>query len=275
MEIEFYFYAMKFLLLLCSTILFSSCYYQGYFQSPFHAVTHSYKTVPMGSEQKKNSQYAGGGFFTGGTNYQLRDLVNGAWGQYYSSFQPSENIQMYMGANGLLGSYRINTFDTGFSGVNLDVDFINRNAGTKFFTGLGACGGFYFVLPFAKNSEWRILELETSLMHEFGSYKTFRKTLPIGAASIIDRSSNFGSVSFGTEIVSKLKEGNISYKTNVSIKLGRLDYYNSSNIPPASVWPSVFSQTLQLSKEQLSFSASLNIGYKTLTGQFGLNYRLH
>jgi hypothetical protein len=229
----------------------------------------------MGSEEKKSAQYAGGGFYNGGANYQLRDVVNGGWGQYYSTFQPSENIQLYFGANGNLGSYRIRPFETGNSSVNLDVDYINRNAGSRFFGGLGACGGFYFVTPLAKNSEWRIFELETSWMQEFGSYKTFRKNLPLGGASIIDRKENFGSVSFGTEIVSKLKHGNISYKTNISLKLGRLDFYNDGNNPPTYVWPAIFSQTLQVTKEELSFFASLNTGYKTLSGHFGINYRLH
>jgi hypothetical protein len=68
--------------------------------------------------------------------------------------------------------------------------------------------------------EWRIIGFETSMTHEFGDYLQFRKQMPDSAATLIVSSSFFATFGLTTELVRKIRDGQIGWKFATGWALG-------------------------------------------------------
>ncbi|HLX66981.1 MAG TPA: hypothetical protein VKR41_08285, partial [Puia sp.] len=63
------------------------------------------------------------------------------------------------------------------NGMYANTNQLNTYAGSYSFGGLGVQGGINAVVPIGIG-EWRLLGVETSVIHEFGNYLSLRQQLP-------------------------------------------------------------------------------------------------
>jgi hypothetical protein len=147
-------------------------------------------------------RYFGGMGFGGGMN-----LVT-TFRSHPRQIRPEDTI-----AVSKIGSQRINQRDTGkigwrrFDPRNFDPRFRNNDPRIQERRRrLSESVGRVHVV------EWRIIGFETSMTHEFGDYLQFRKQMPDSAATLIVRNSFFATFGLTTELVRKIRDGQIGWK---------------------------------------------------------------
>jgi hypothetical protein len=252
-------------------LLLSSCTQYAYYQSPFQSNTASYKTMPLYSDSIRSAIYANATFTTGGANYNYRDGINGGIASIYRT-HTSRNIQAFYGLTGTLGNYHVKPYVGDAHNKNLDTTSINDNAGSKFFGGWGATGGFNLNIPFAKH-EWRI-GTELSWEQEFGKLLDFRRHLPGTAANLIGTSKNYMTVALTSDLVFHMPRGAAGYKIAVVKSLSRLHGFDREQ-EPYSLSPAYVSNTFHVTVNHLTGFSQINFGTYSMSIQLGINYRLH
>lgn len=263
--------------------LLGSCGTQyAYFQSPFHANTSVYKTIPTQNDSSHSAFYASGVFTATGTNQSMRDGVFGFIGSLYGSHS-SRHIQGYYGLTGMLGNYNVNDYSPqgdpdrrGFLASpynhNMNDSLINLHAGRQSFGGWGATGGINYCIPFDK-CEWRIIGLEACWQQEFGNYLKFRNQLPDTAANLISRNRNTLSLGINSDLIFYTRKGSAGYKLAFNWFTDNMTLYNKDR--GASSDRSAFvSQTIHITEKRITGFGTLNMGSHAVGVQLGMNYRL-
>jgi hypothetical protein len=251
----------------------------AYYQSPFQTNTSDYKTIPTHTDSARSALYASGVFTIGTANDRWRDGTGGFIGSIYRSYT-SKYLQGYCGFTGMIGGYHvkaypIDTFTYAAAyreNLNLDDSLINSLAGSKIWGGLGLTGGINFSLPFHKH-EWRVIELEGSLLREFGQYRDFRQKLPDTSANLIDRSKLYFTLSIGTDLVFYIRNGQVGYKAAAVFSTRNLHGFYKDR-QPFTRTSGYFSQTLHLTIKKVTGFSQLNFGTWAMSYQLGMSYRL-
>ncbi|HLY68787.1 MAG TPA: hypothetical protein VKR53_03590 [Puia sp.] len=224
---------------LIASIFLQSCFRFAYYVSPFDTNNNTYHAIPLRSDSVKSALLVSGSFFSGITNeLGERDGIY----DFRTNIYRTHNIgffELYYGLDLTLGNYAVNKYDSFGNSHTVNYTIINKNAGSKFFGGVGLNGGFDFAIPLGK-SEWRI-GLEFSEQNEFGNYLKFRKELSDSAATFIARDPSFVTISWTSEFAFRTKYGSWGLKLasgkvlngayqqlNQSINQGSESFYNMS-----------------------------------------------
>lgn len=262
------------------TIL-TGCRQYAFYQSPLHANTSSYKATPLRSDSIAAATYASLNFMVGGANHRWHDNT---W-SFNGALHRSHNFgifQAYYGANAALGVYDVRPYQLADTLNTLnaprnrfrafDDSAINSRSGNKFFGAWGLVGSINVVVPFGRSSEWRALGTELSWNHEFGKYLDFRKNLPAGTANIVDRKSNYFTISIFTEVVGRLDDDKaLGYKM---AWVGSPERLRGESGYLEDVTPAYFSQTLHLRIHRATMYAQVNLGTYAANLQTGFSLRL-
>lgn len=254
----------------------TGCYRQVYFLSPLNANTNFYHAIPLRSDTIKSATYLSGTVSIGGANDYYEDQVFSFNGYFHRS-HAFNSIQAYYGANFSLGSYNVgqsyyyNPYTT---------PLVNYDYGRKFFGSVGVSGGMNLVIPMGSRHEWRVIGIETTLQKEYGSYLSFRKSLPDSAATAITRNNLFISGGLTTEFVFKIRRrGTIGYKLAIGSsfqKTPKFYYYygNNGDHYYQSVSPFYISNTLQITRNKVTGFIQINGGEYAANFQTGISYKL-
>ena len=259
-------------LALAILLLFSRCTYHAYYQSPFHANTETYHSLPLRSDSLRSASYISGVFTGGVANDNWRDGINSFTGSFYRA-HVFNHFQAFYGADASLGYYRVAGYSGDKPAPGLDTALINTASGHKFFGGYGVSMGGNLVIPFGRASELRAPGLSFTLRQEYGDYLSFRKSLPDSAANSIFRNSLVGVLAVSMEAAFKTGNGVISYK----IQLGgdvinpRSHYAGNDSTNYNMLFAS---QCLSVTVGQFTGFGQLNLGNHTASCQLGVNYRL-
>jgi len=259
------------LFLLPFLLLAGGCTYHAYFQSPFHSDDAPYHAIPLRSDSLRSAIYGSGVITSGWANENGRDQLTSFTGYMHRAHNFGA-FEGYYGIDYTLGAYQIGNFKGLRPAPGVDSAILNKLKGSKSFGGYGLNGGINYTFPFARGSEIRFPSLSLSTRREYGAYLRLRQGLPDSAANTIFTGNFTATMTAGTEIVFKTREGSITY----GIKLGwnllnqRADYRgNDAANYPMQFW----SQTLSGSIQQFSFYGQLNVGNYTATLQLGLQYQ--
>jgi hypothetical protein len=125
--------------------------------------------------------------------------------------------------------------------------------------------------------EWRIIGFETSMTHEFGDYLQFRKQMPDSAATLIVRSPFFATFGLTTELVRKIRDGQIGWKFATGWALGSSynfleihDNASNSNLGGYGYFSFTFHYTL----DQYTAFFQVISATKATGIHLGLNYQI-
>lgn len=273
---------MKIILLLClSLLLLSGCVTRAVYQSPMHTHTNRYKPIPMHNEGSSAATYAGFHTAVGTANEHGQDQAF----NFGTSFHRSHNFNHFQatyGANLTVGDYKVNRYhipDSNRIIVNRDFDAvkINEQAGHKFFGAYGLSGSVNVVVPF-RNSEWRVIGTELAWNQEFGKYLQFRKDLPAGSATMVDRKKSYFTWGFFTEILGRVgrQDNSLGYKLSFFGTSRKL--YNEWNTTPAGpeyIQPACLSQTLHFTLEnKVTIAIQANLGTYAFSSSLSTLVRL-
>lgn len=242
-------------ILVVALFLFTGCYRQNYYLSPFQSNSNTYHVMPLKSDSVSSASYIHGGFATGGSN-DYRDNVFAFTSEYYRT-NSFGSFEAYYGANFSLGSYNVKDYlysSTASLRDSFTVKTINNLAGKKFFGGYGLKGGIALVVPYSKRGgEWRILGVELNMENEFGQYLNFRKHLPDSVAQANMNASFFPTICFTTEAVARSKHYALSYKLSVggSFRKDNLNYLpNPARNGEPFKAPGFFGQTINYTRDR-------------------------
>lgn len=261
------------ILLLLSGILISGCSHQAYLLSPFHANNHPYRAQPMVSDSLHKAVYASASLSGGGANQNLRDGILNFQASLHQA-HTFHSFQFYYGADVAAGNYHVSR-NNHYDGPGSGPETLLSSQGNKFFGGAGAFAGADLVIPFRSGSEWRVFGVETNYQREFGDYQHFRLKLPDSAATAITRDNYFHTVGFTTNVVKKFrKSGNsFGYKAGLYFSTSRTRRRDSYN--GRYVYPTYFSNTLHLTRQQVTGYMQINAGSYAFNFQTGVNIRLN
>ena len=258
--------------LLMIIAIFSGCYRQAYFLSPFQANTNFYHAIPSKSDSVKSASYVSGAFTAGAANDYLEDDVFSFHGYFHRS-HTFNKLQAYYGINASVGSYDVdeNSFYNSYPS-----DPVNYRTGHKFFGGLGMSGGINLVVPMGARHEWRVIGLQSSLQKEYGNYLQFRKQVPDSAVNGIHRNNVFATAGLTTEFVFNLRnKSTLGYKLSVGSALQSIDrYYSDYNDYYETFVPVYVSNTFRFSRNHVTGFAQVNLGTYAANFQMGFNYLL-
>jgi hypothetical protein len=263
----------SFSLLILTGILISGCRQQAYLLSPFHANNHPYRALPMVSDSLHKAAYVSVGLSAGGANQNVRDGV--------FNFQTSlhqahtfHSLQFYYGANVSAGNYHVSRKNPNDGPANSEGTLLT-NQGNKFFGGAGAFAGADLVIPFRSGSEWRVFGVETSYQREFGEYQHFRLKLPDSAATAITRDNYFHTIGFTTNVIKRFRKSGNSFGYKAGLYFSTSRTRRRDNYDGRYVYPTYFSNTLHLTRQQVTGYVQINTGSYALNFQTGVNIRLN
>jgi len=236
--------------------------------------------MPLKSDSLRSAWYAGATVSLGGANEEHDGLY--AFNASLYRTNSFGSFEAYYGTGFTAGDYDISAPFEFFTN-SLDTTYfalLSKQAGEKFYGGLGLYGGISFVKPMDDyGSEWRMIGLESSVQHEFGGYRNFRKNLPDSIASSLMRSAFYSSVGVSTEFIfKKRKDGTPSgFKIGYGVSLQptrNFVYDGNSHYVYRSVYPFYFSAAFHFTKKHWTFFWQFNSGYKAINIQMGTTYRI-
>lgn len=251
-------FAVIFIIQSCSTNYSS-------FVSPLEATSFQYHTIPLQSDSVKSATYFSANVSLG-SSLSNNDFMY----SFQANIHRSHNfgfLQAYYGAGILAGSYRFDRFND----YNYYPGTYNSFPSPKFFGAYGINGGINAVFNFG-NFEWRVFGMEGSVYNEFGEYINFRKTASDSTSSVRETNSLTKTLGGTTEFLWKRRRGSIfGYKMAIGgffiadKNFHSLEYYQK---------PMYFSNTLHLTKGNMTAFWQMNIGSYLSTFQMGINYKL-
>ena len=251
--------ALVFIMQSCSTS-FSS------YVSPLEGTSFQYHAIPMQSDSLKSATYVSANVSLG-SSLSSNDFMYSFQGNIHRSHNFGF-LQAYYGAGILAGSYRFDRFDqysytpngSGYRGVS-----------PKFFGAYGINGGINAVFNFG-SFEWRVIGIEGSLYNEFGEYLNFRKNAPDSTSSIRETNSATKSLGGTTEFLWRRRRGTVfGYKMALGgFFIADKNFNGLENYQK----PMYFSNTLHLTKGNMTAFWQINFGSYISTFQMGINYRL-
>ena len=230
--------------------------------NPLEGNSNAYSTIPLKSDSLKLATYASALVTIGGSN-SLNDLLF----SFHGNIHKSHNwgiVQGYYGAGIALGSYRFYE--------NLPYSNFSLNRVTpKYFGAYGINGGLNLVLNF-NTFEWRAIGLETSVVNEFGKYLSFRKSQADSNLSVLETNGLLRSLGGTTEFLWKRKSGMVvGYKIAIGgFFIPDHNFRGMENFQK----PLYFSNSIHLTKGNLTGFWQFNFGSYNNTFQMGVNYQL-
>jgi hypothetical protein len=252
-----YLFALIFILQSCSTN------YQN-FVSPLESTALHYHDIPLQTDSVKKATYFSGVVSFGSTT---------ASNDFFYSFQATTHrslnlgiIQAYYGAGFSAGSYHFDQFNSSiYPGINF------QRLSPKFFGAYGVNAGMNIVFNFG-SFEWRALGVEGLAYNEFGQFLNFRKSAPDSTASVRETNSMTKSIGGTTEFLWKRKRGIVfGYKMAVGgFIIASKNFLGIENYER----PMYFSNTMHLTKGNVTAFWQLNFGSYISAFQMGVNYRL-
>lgn len=251
----------------------SSCTQNLYYQHSGHAASSPYRAIPLQSENRKSAYYAAVSYTGGEANAYLSDRNSSFTASSHSAWN-LKYVQGFAATDLSFGNYNVNRIDSFLNGIT--AVFPNRSKIQTGVKGYGAWNihlGVNMVIPFASGGEWRVLGVEYFRSQDWGPYSRFRNELPDSAVNIIHRSPILQNFAFSTELVFKLKEGNVGYKFCLGAKLGSLEKIDE-NGRPGKLWPGNLAQTVQLTKKRFTGYLQFNSGYRAYSFMIGTQFRL-
>jgi hypothetical protein len=252
-----YLLALIFILQSCSTT------YQN-FVSPLESTALHYHDIPLQADSLKTATYFSGIVSFGGTT---------ASNDFFYSFQASMHrsynlgiIQAYYGAGLSAGSYH---FDQFYSSMYPGPSY--QRMSPKFFGSYGLNAGVNLVFNFGA-FEWRALGVEGLAYNEFGEFLNVRKSAPDSITSVRETNSMTKSLGGTTEFLWKRKRGTVfGYKMAVGgFFVASKNFLGIENYER----PMYFSNTMHLTKGNVTAFWQLNFGSYISAFQMGVNYRL-
>jgi hypothetical protein len=207
---------------------------QAYYVSPFNGNSEGYHTQPLHTDSVHTAVFTRANFFHGAANDNSTDHFSGANASIYLA-QHQGILQWYYGLDASLGSYRLGTWDSGYSGTFFvsrtlppgHAQMLDAYSGPKTFGGVGFSGGINGVIPMGQG-EWRFLGIETALHQEFGDYLHLRRKIPDTLVTYIVRQPFFGTLGLTSEWVIRTYHGDFGFRIAGGWTLGSA--YNNLNI---------------------------------------------
>ena len=244
-----------------------------YYMSPLDINSNYYHSIPTHSDSSKSGIYGSLSGFNGNSNYQGRDDLHAIQASVYRS-NNFGHFQTYYGLDFSIGSYHVGSYSIRslYGGGLYDSTIQITPSLQKSFGSYGFNGGLDYVVPLPYGGEWRIIGIETSLQGEFGSYLSFRKSLPDSGINILATYNWTNTIGGTTEFVWVRKSGiELGYKISLGATIfNPMQYTGDKN---ADV-PFYFSHTFHFTRGKCTGFWQLNFGSHTDSFQMGLNYRL-
>ena len=262
------------ILLSLVAVLTTQCSRYSYYMPPFHSVDHPYRQQLLRTDSVKKATFINAAISGAGYN---DELVDGAWFLQSSIYNTHKFgiLRGWYGATLGLGQYDIDNYQGYNAFGNTDPDLINANAGTTFYGGIGAFGGLSVAAKIGEKSEWRVLNIETSYLKEFGNYLQFRNKLSDSTVDAYYDHNYFWTFALGTEIASKTKHGDFAFKINVFGDVNRMKgYFENNGFPVTNPRLSGTSMSFHFSKYTTGYNFTWGLGSYSLFFQFGMNFRL-
>ncbi|MDO6434684.1 hypothetical protein Q4E93_29000 [Flavitalea sp. BT771] len=259
---------------------FRSLPQQAYLTSALHGNANDYHPVPQVQDSAQRAFYVHGAFVSGSAGIQLKDRVTAFRGSFTAAHH-GRFWQAYYGGDLTLGSYDIRKWDTATTATYqhpaplYNAAILNRQAGGKFFGGVGLHGGANFTIPMGI-AEWRIVGVETSLYREFGNYLTVRRKLPDTAASLIVRNPFYGTIGLSSEFVIKWPDGEFGWRISGGPVIGypysNPEIYDNASDSYLHYW--YFSTSTHVTISRYTGYLQTNFAAKAFSIGMGLHYRL-
>jgi len=256
---------------------FTGCVTRSYYLSPLYGNASTYHTMPLQQDSVKYSLYTNAAFSIGGNNEDLRDDSYCFQGNIYGVHQFSV-FKAWYGAGISLGNYKVSSYDGGTVNPDFDEDFINSNAGNKFFGSSNLTAGFSIVAPLNPGVEWRIIGISGTMQNEFGDYLDFRQRLAKTSTDINGLAPNdmLGTIGISSEMAFATRHARFSIQAQLNYLLGDqytyLDY-NDNGVDVHKRYNYV-SNTFALTKDRITGFMQVNIGKRMSNFEMGVNYRL-
>jgi hypothetical protein len=259
---------------LIASFLLQGCYHYAYYVSPFDSNNSTYHTIPLRSDSVTSALFISGSLISGMANEQGEGDGDGVY-DFHTNIYRTHNLgflELFYGLDLTLGNYSISKYDSVGNSYTVNYRIINKNAGNKFFGGIGLNAGFDFAIPLGR-SEWRI-GMDISGHNEFGSYSKFRNQLPDSAATFIVRDPSLVTISFTSEFAFRTRHGSWGFKL-MSGKVLNASYeqvYESLFQESHSFYNSSF--TFQYSYEKYTAYFMESASPLSFSIQLGCNYRI-
>ncbi|HVU53468.1 MAG TPA: hypothetical protein VHD83_00360 [Puia sp.] len=255
---------------------------QAFYASPVNGYSNQYNPLPQLIDSSHTAFYAGATFYSGSANSGGKDYQNTFIGSFTVAHH-TDKFQAWYGGDLFLGSYHMGRWDTSKynttpsqSTVAFDQDILNSYSSAHSFGSVGFHGGADYVMPITKG-EWRVIGIEGSLNHDFGSYYNIRKNLPDSAASIIARGPNYGTLGISSELIGSTAHGEFGFRMATGWALGA-PYRNSGVYDykrEKYVAYGYFSMTTHFTHDRFTLFGQLQFATKADGISFGMAYRLN
>lgn len=265
---------MKLYPIVISVLFFAGCSSTSYYQSPLHANTNGYKSIPLQRDSTSNAIYGTAMISGGAANDNLRDGLRGFTVELHRAHNLGR-FQAYYGITGTTGRYRVDSTHNekgGYFNRALDTALINSNTGSKRFSSLGGFAAVNYVLP-TSFGEWRVAGVELAWQREFGDYLKFRRMLPDTASNMIDKRKSFFTVGVSTDVLFATNNGSFGLKfAFITNPTGVNGYDVDRNVYQYT--SSHFASTIHAEFNRFNAFTQLNIGDHAVTFIGGGGYRL-
>jgi hypothetical protein len=260
---------------------------QAFYVSPFNGNNTEYHTIPKRGDSVHKALYGSVSFFKATANTNNVDDLWGVHASIYAAHQ-YDFVQFYYGASLSLGSYNMgqwayapsvpSSYLSSYSTSNsyyANTDQLNTYTGGYTFGGLGFQGGINAVVPIGIG-EWRLLGVETSVIHEFGNYLSLRRQMPDSIATLINRSSLFATVGIYSELIGHVREGEFGFRWAYGTALGHA--YSDPGIEDNDTGSPLrylyFNFSFHYTYHRMTAYVMINQATKVTGEQAGINYRL-
>lgn len=255
----------KYLILLLLSWYFccTGCVTSAYLQSPMHANTNLYKSVPLHSDSIRSATYAGGTFAIGSANDGLSDNAF----NFSASIHQAHNFSIFQGYYGL----------TGAGGTYFLGNGSGRYTGGKFFAYWEASGGLNVAIPL-NNVELRVGS-ELSYAREYGDYLKYRKNLSDSTVNINYSNNHHLTLGAFVDLLIKMRNGNVmGFKVSPGInlyhyKLTESAYFDADR-RSYKRRGYYFMHCFHYQRGKVTSFVQIQHGFYAFSGQAGVNIRL-
>ncbi|MBI3884006.1 MAG: hypothetical protein HY305_07335, partial [Sphingobacteriales bacterium] len=241
----------------------------AYYFSPFNTTSQYYHAIPLTSDSIKSATYANVVLTNGVANYRGSDKLYGIQASMHRSHN-GKFLQGYYGAGVSIGRYEVKEYKGPYN-IDSATPVIEIPGSNKNFGSYGLNGGVNIVWSFGNGGEWRIIGVEASLQNELGSYLQFRKLLPSESIGVVETRNITNTVGVFTECIWKRRNKvELGYKMALGGSFLSKKYY----LGYSSKEPVYFSNTLHITRANITGFTQINIGTSAYNFQTGINVRI-